>query len=512
MHRRTLLATIATGSAALAGCSVASGPADDSTPTDEPGTRPPDGQGDAEPRNTGDPPEAPDGWASVIDLETGPRTYSLVPSRLHTDDGASIALWFDRTATADHPARVRGYLRNENPFENAFQVEWIPAVGRPHSTQPGDDDHEARLHMAPTENNDLATDVPEVTRSEEGFWQVTRLGRWLAETHRLAPGEWVELEYHLVGEPGLSGRPTGTYTFTGRDERVDVHVWNSDRPGPDGESRFAGRSLPAFDGEATTGWYHEADRTTPGYVEPSTERIELDGAVEFEVVNHGHEAVGCGHWNLYKLVDGEWFHVDPSVHTADCRQLAPGERMAWSLRAFNGEAVRCGSCTTGSSGCAGGLTRGYLGGGAYAAVVGYGHPADESAALVELVGDDVTIVPTDDVAVERDGGTATLTTPAYGDDEHPADATFTLTRAERADERLIAEQLMRGGTDPSPGGGFPGQPTLRNALAVMREADEQVVVRTDEYGVDDAVGHDADVRRFRFRGQAYRVRRDGTEE
>lgn len=153
------MATMPTGAAALAGSSFASGPADDSTPTEDPGTGPPDGEGGADPGNSGDPPAAPAGLASVIDLETGPRTYSLVPWRLGTDDGASIALWFDRTATPDHPARVSGSLRNENPFENTFQVVWLPAVGRPHSRQPGGYDHEARLHVAPTEHDELATDV-----------------------------------------------------------------------------------------------------------------------------------------------------------------------------------------------------------------------------------------------------------------------------------------------------------------------------------------------------------------
>jgi hypothetical protein len=105
-----------------------------------------------------------------------------------------------------------------------------------------------------------------------------------------------------------------------------VTVWETDSPGPDpGErSRFAGRSLPAFGGERTVAWYHDADRTTTAFVRPSTERLALDGLVEFEMVNNGRDGLRCGHWNPHELVDGGWFHVAPLVHTADCRVLHRG--------------------------------------------------------------------------------------------------------------------------------------------------------------------------------------------
>ena len=99
----------------------------------------------------------------------------------------------------------------------SFDVEWIPAVGRTHGRQPRGYDHEASLHFAPTENNALAETVPEVARDESGYWRVEDVGPWMPDTRRLEAGERVELEYVLVGEPDMPGRPTGTYEFSGRD-------------------------------------------------------------------------------------------------------------------------------------------------------------------------------------------------------------------------------------------------------------------------------------------------------
>ncbi|WP_135533734.1 hypothetical protein [Halostella pelagica] len=501
MDRRAFLTALAAGTSGLAGCSLSTGNGD-SVPTND-GTRttgrPTD---DGETGTRPDDHSQPEGWASVVELETGPRTYAFGPTSMHTDDRARIALWFDRTATADHPARLRGWFENGNDFANTFRIEWIPVVGGTHGRQPAGYDHEARLHFAPTENNDLAETVPEVIRTDDGYWRVKDIGPWMTETYRMDPGERVELEYVLVGERGMSGRPTGTYEYRGDDQSASVTVWNTDAPGPEAKSRFAGRSVPAFDNDRTVQWFHEADSTTPAFVRPSAERIELDGRIDFEMVNNSHEELGCGHWNLYKLVDGRWFHVCPAFHTADCRSLPPGGREQWSLRAFNGEAVPCGHENCGCRG----LTQGYLGGGEYAVVAGYGHPADESAALVELTGDPVTLVPTDDATAEQNGNTVTVTTDRYGDGEHPPDATFAVTRTVSATERVIAEQVMGSSGGLSRGRG------LRNALSAMTADVDRVVVRTDEHVANAVFGSDESTRRFRFRGEDYEVSRDAAAE
>ena len=491
MRRRALLALVSGVLSGLAGCSFATPGADDVTPVPRP-TESPTGTASDSATTPTDTPPRPANPTTVVELETGPRTYAL-SSPPHPADGARVALWFDRTATDDHPATLRGWLRNANEFENTFRIQRIPGVGQTHSRPPQGYDHEARLHLAPTANNALAEAVPELNRTAEGYWRVDGVGPWLPETHRLAPGEWVRLEYAVVGEPGRSGRPTGTYEFRGRGGPLTVTVWDTRRPGPETESRFAGRSLPPFPGDGSVRWFHDADRATPAFVRPGTERAELDARVAFEMVNNGHEGLQCGHWDLYKLVDGEWFHVAPTAHTADCRLLAPGGREQWSLRAFNGRAVGCG---TGDCACDG-LTQGFLGGGEYAVVTGYGRAADENGSLVEFVGDGVTVTPTAGVSTTRTGDTVTVTTSRHGDGEGTADASFSLTRTDSADERVIAEQVMASGRFAAGDGG------LRNAVPFLTGDVRRVVVETDARAVDGVLGYDAASRRFRFRGQAY---------
>ncbi|WP_181686370.1 hypothetical protein [Halorhabdus salina] len=501
MHRRTLLAALGTGVAGLGGCSLGTSGDGSASPFPQ-RSETPSGSGTTvqspTPEETATPeePEIPDDAVAVIDLETGPRTVSITPLYFSTDDRTSIRLWFERTATSEHPAQIRGWLRNDNDFANTVRIKDIPAIGHTQSWQPAGEDHEARLHLAPTERNELATELPTPTRGEDGYWRVADIGPWMAETRRLDPGEFVELAYALVSEPGSPGRPTGTYEFQG-DPTVAIHVWDADTPGPEQSSRFAGRSVPEVSEKTETAWYHELGPSTTMYLEPTVERIELDGRIDFEIYNHSHESVQCGHWNLYKLVDSDWYHVDPNVHLSDCRSLEPGASMAWALRAFNGEPV---PCDTGTS-CADGLTRGYLGGGEYAVVAGYGQPADASAALVEFVGDPAPVLLTDDAKTERDGDAIDVTTDRYGDGERPDDAVLTLERAETAEERLLAEQVM------STDGFMIGPNALRNALAAMGTDVGRVVVHSDQRAVDRAVGYDGDSRRFQFRGQAYEALR-----
>jgi len=499
MRRRALLASVPGALAGLAGCSFDTLGADETdnvTPAPRPDQSPTDANdsGTETSTDTGDPPR-PENPTTVVELETGPRTYALSSPGLHTDDRARIRLWFDRTATASYPATLRGWLQNGNEFENTFRTEWIPGIGRTHSRQPSGYDHEARLHLAPTVNNELAAEVPSLGRTDEGYWCVDDVGPWMPETYRLNPGEWVKLEYALVGEPNQSGRPTGTYEFRGQGESLSVTVWDTGSPGPETDSRFAGRSLPPFPGDSGVQWFHEAGRATTAFVQPGTERAELDAQVGFEMVNNSHERLRCGHWNLYKLVDGEWFHVAPTGHTADCRILMPGGREQWGLRAFNGPAV---GCSTGDCNCDG-LTQGYLGGGEYAIVAGYGQATTESGALVALVGDRAAVTPVDGVSTVRDGDTVTVTTGRHGDGEQPPDATFSLARADSAGERVIAEQMMTSGRFATYEGG------LRNALPFLTDGVSRVVVETDERTVDGVLGYDTNSRRFRFRGQAYEV-------
>jgi hypothetical protein len=124
MQRRAYLATVAAGAAVIAGCSGL-GPTDDSSDTTTPT---PDGQPPTDTRDRGGPRDPPESPASVIDFAVQPYTVALSPTRFHTDDGAEVALRFDRTATEEHPARLTGYLANRNDFENTFRIEWTSSA------------------------------------------------------------------------------------------------------------------------------------------------------------------------------------------------------------------------------------------------------------------------------------------------------------------------------------------------------------------------------------------------
>ena len=431
-----------------------------------------------------------DSQSRIVAYETGPRTV-VVGRSLRTDDGARVVLRFDRTATADHPARLTGWLENATDFENTVRVDDLPGLnGVAGRTRDGDS--AASVYLVPTETNRLATSSPSMERHGSGYWQVTDRGSWVPDTRRLAAGERVRLAYAPVLGPDTSTFPTGIFEFDGDDRILPLRVWNTDRPGPTGESRFAGRSVSP-PGASETTWFHRADTETRAFLRPETERLTLDGTVAFEMVNHSQERLQCGHWDLHKLVDGEWFHVWPTHHFSYCAVLGPGGVESWSLRAFNGEAVPCD--------CEDGWTRGHLGGGTYAVVAGYGYPEGNSAALVELVGEQVTLATTPDAAVERDGETVVVTTARYGDGEGSSDATMVLEPTGAAEHRLIAEQLM------GPTSGAISLRAIRNALAAVAEGVSTVTVRTDEDAVDAALGHDTESRRFRYRGAAYEVRR-----
>ncbi|WP_248516788.1 hypothetical protein [Salinarchaeum laminariae] len=494
MRRRALLTTAA-GTVGLAGC-VSLSTSDDGNATETGGTNGTDGG------TAGDDPqlsEPPDEGGSVIDLETIDRTVALSPTTFRTDDDAGIALWFDRTATEDAPARLTGWLVNQNDYENTFDLEWIPAVGNVDSQPPADYNYENVLRLAPTENNEVAASVPEITRNEHGLWNATDVDPWIEPTVRLDPGEFVELEYVLVGEPGMSDRPTGVYEFAGDDRGVQITLWDTDTPGPEGDSYFEDQTVPPIGEESSIQWYHESDESTEVTLRPETELLELDGAVDFELVYNDRESSGCGHWDLHKLVDGEWFHVGPWTHNSDCRFIAPGERMNWRLRAFNESPV---PSVGDELGCAGGLTSGYLGPGTYAVVVGFGYPAGQSGALVELTGDPVAFEPTEDASIEQDGAEIVMTSDAHGDGEHPPDATLTVERSEPADDvdvdRIIPEQVMGDW-------GVGGSTGLRNALAAFESEVERVVVLTDEHDAEGAVGYEETTRFVEVRGQTYEL-------
>ncbi|WP_123536880.1 hypothetical protein [Halosimplex salinum] len=506
MNRRTFLAAI--GAAGISGCAGFGGSATD---TASPASTESDSTGRTE-QATETPSADPTPWSATdtaasdgvspsgdgrfVDLETADRTYALTPMRYRTPDEGEITAGFGSTATAERPVTLSATLENANDFENTFRIEWTPPFGRLSSRVPepfhdGDRIRDATyrtgLVLAPTANHDLVDEPPELERDDDGLWRATDVDQWLPERVRLAPGETVEGEYAVVGHPDGAGegRPPGIYEFRGRaDSTLRIAVWETERPGPGGTSRFERQTLPAISDELSTAWFHDADETASTYLHPDRERDSLPAQVTFTFVNKSRSATECGHWNLYKLAGDQWFHVGPYMHTADCRSLAPGQTKSWTLNAYGTEALP-------AIGHGDGASFGFLGGGAYAVVVGYGAQADQSAALVELVGDDVSIEPTDDVTSERTGATVTVTSPRRERTETTSPATLTLTSADDADRTLVPEQVMQRR--------YRG---LRNTVAFLTDDVETVRLETSERVAERVVGHDTDRQRVRIRDHA----------
>lgn len=487
MRRRALLTSLAAGAASLAGCATNDG---GGTPT---GTT-------TSGTTTGTPTETPasdhtpddldlSNLGSVVEAETTPRTYALFPTRYRSDDDAEVELAFTSTATAEHPARMRATLTNENEFANTFRLRQTPPFGPRNlafSIEAPDPSHRQSLVLAPTENHGFADAVPEVRRDAQGYWRLrAEGGEWVPKTLRLAPGETVHAEYALVGRREGQGRPTGTYSSHGDEERVSITVWHTEKPGPSEGSRFENPDVVPVTDDQQTQWFHDADETTPSFLRPGTERADLPTEVEFTFVNHTKSALGCGGWNLYKFHDGEWFHLAPRFHLAICRRLAPGATESWTLRAFHGEAIPCDD----------GLSAGFLGGGRYAVTVGYGHRTGLSGALVDLDGPPVDVTPTADVTSTREGETVTVTSSKWDDGQEPPNARLVVEDtggdAVGAATEFIPEQVMR-----------PHNRGLRNTLAFFEEGVRKVVLRTDENTAKGAFVS-GEPRHFAFQGNVY---------
>lgn len=514
MRRRAYLTALSAAVPLAAGCATTTdggGASPTGAPTED-GTTGTDAPTEADTPTT-EPAVAPD----TVVAANAPRTYALDPLRYRTFDEAVVEVRFVATATADHPALVRATLRNANPFPNTFRLEATPPFGPVTSDEgrsplPWDrGDVGEGLVFAPTPNHDLAADPPAVERGADGYWRLVTddgSGAWLPETVRLAPEETVTGEYALVGEPAYTsaGRPTGVYEFRrAREYPLRVAVWNTREPGPVGSSRpsggsasrFAGASVPPFAGDASDDrpgaaavWYHEADRTTPAYVHPETERTTLPARLRFAFVNHTREDAGCGHWWLYKLHDGDWFILGPYSHVSTCFPVEPGGTDTWTALAFHGDGVEWR-----------GPTFEHLGGGRYAVLTG--GSMGPWLALVEVDAPPVTVTPTDDVRAVHFGERVVVESPLPATSSRRAEAvhgpaTLTVTRTDAApDLELIAEQVM--------GDRLRG---LRNTLPFFERGVEQVVLRTDERVARDAVGYPAD-NYLRFDGEAFVGRVEG---
>ncbi|MFB6234698.1 MAG: hypothetical protein ABEH81_09315 [Halopenitus sp.] len=499
MHRRSVLALL--GSTLSAGCA---GFGANSSSTDSPaGTPPTDTPTGTEPPSDDGTGLQPEQRWSLVDFETLSRTVSVTPTTRTTDDGGSVAVVFERTATADGPARLRGTLTNESPYANTFELRRVPLFDTVPAAWPGDRPHDEsytyrdELLLAPTENHAIAETVPDWSQAPDGRWRLAGEadGPWLPETHRLGAGESVTFEYALLGRREGSGFPTARYHFRGDggvDTGVVLAVWETGNPGPTTSSAFEGTVVPPLPGTKEMAWYHDADATTTAYLEPAAQRLELPASVEFTLRNHGRAELSGNpyFWKLWKHVDGQWFHVAPWGWPVPLTWVPPGDTESWTLAAFGGKAVECDEARS----------VGHLGGGRYAFQIGIGRDKRTHAALLDVEAPPASVEPTEGLTVERDGGVVTVDWP-HREDEVPQ-ATLTLTRAAGVDPdtRLITEQVMQN-----------RNVALRNTLAFWGEETERVELVTDRNTVSRGArtgGYEDGTFQFRYEGTAFEAAAD----
>lgn len=489
MQRRTLLSALGVGAASAAGCAApltGSDPDETTQPTARSGETTADG-GDTPPTTADD-----GAWESrVVDLETGPRTLSaMVGSGAYPN--VSVDGEFVETATPDHPARLQVTVRNDAEYEQVVELDTLHFLsGLPLRGTPEEDDSRSGLRFPPVADHRLASEVPDVERGESGYWRVASTDHyWHPDRVTLAGEETVAGEFWVVGGDSSDGFPTGQY---GREDAPRIVAWNTDSPGPTGESRFADADVPDLP-TGETEWYHDAGPETGVYLQPERERATPPAGLEFTLHRRSRRPTRCGLWDLWKLHEGSWHYVAPHGYwELVCLGVVPGATDTRRLIVTNESPIDMGSEELLDTN----QPVGFLGGGQYAYEAGYRPEEGEGthAALFEIDAPAVTVAARDDTTVERDGDTVTVTTPEWSDESERAE--LVVTRADDAGEVILAEQVMR---DPRE----PGSPwALRDALAVFDADAERVVVRAGERGAEDAVGREESSRRFEFRDETY---------
>jgi len=504
MRRRAFLTALTAGTAGLAGCSFRWGPENDDPAetarpngTERPGRTRTSGDPGADPTpGQIDPPEPiPEPGARVVEATAGPRTLALQTTTVYHADRSTVyhadrfSLEFGfLPSDDDSPVQMVGVLENIRDHEVVLYVDELPILRSPVLTQEPRT-RGAILLLPPTDPNDLAQFVPDVERGPKGYWQLAETdgeGDLYPSRVRLDPGERRRVDCAVLGPPESEGRPVGVYGDGASDRSLAITVWHSDRPGPTDSSRFSGRSVPSpYPGSSVeVAWYHEAGPETSVYVAPSVERASVPARIRFAAINHSDETRECGHWDLYKLVDGTFYGLDSTFETDDCRVLHPGQRTVYELQAFGTDPLPSDDPQE--------HVFGHLGGGTYAAIAGYGAETTSSGALIDLDAPSTEVAPTDDVIAERDGSSVSVRRTGRDADDFDA-VTAALIPIDAADTELIAEQVMQ-----------PWNRAIRNTLPYFGEGIEQVVLETSPFVVHRATRL-GDPRRFSFRGEAYEL-------
>lgn len=504
VDRRHLLSAIG-GTAALAGClNGTDGSRNDTanrSASDEPSnTSDPDDEAD---RSRMPPFDIPHARYTLSTMDGSDRTVSFVypweKPHIESERHLYCGIEVSQGATSDHPAEIRVFLYNLQDDRDVI---------RPYADEPGlrllsgdmptfrrieHDQGEASVVLAPTERHDLAQRVPDYARSDTGVWYLEERERCLPEEIPIAGGELLEGRFALLASDRDIGFPLGRYDTDkiGDQRSVQLHVWQTSRPGVDIDSRFDFGSvtpLGPFDDLEDAHWYHQASPSTEVYVAPSTEHVEPPAVVSFDAVNHSRDVleddtVGA---QLYKKV-GDRAHPIPHGSGRASYPFPPGERATIAVGVAHGADPPDVGETTASRRT---IAVGHLGGGTYVLDGQILRDGRTHAAAFELDASSVALASHETTSIERDGTKVTATLPAPENAERWESAT--VRRVEEASTQFVVEQVMQ-------------DDVLRTALAHLDEGVDRVTVkwairsgispRCDSFLPEDDT--------FQFDGEAY---------
>lgn len=385
---------------------------------------------------------------------------------------ASIAVLED--AGEDSPALFQSVIANQGNTKVTVEPKNLPPGNGVGETEDG-----KRIYAFPTEGHGLTNEKSEFRRDDSGIWYVdVTPEESRPETVELDPGVGYVGEYGLVSEE--ANLAAGVYEF----DSFEVAVWDSEYPGPEHESIFEGEDLPEIprEKERETAWYHQADESTEVYLEPSSEKVEPTQTVDFTLVNYSTELVTGNPeaWWLYKVVDGDLYHIAPEGHRLPLGRLPPGNTKVDTCSFLHGE----------DNGEGEGITVDRLGGGTYVYSVDMSREDEVQAAAFDFDAPSVELDAPEDADVEQDDREVVVTLSGVEDEEPGYEVA--VERVDAEGERVIAEQLYRRSYE-----------VLRYSVPFFDDETKEVVVRGT--GTADPFENDESV--FVYDGQSYKIRR-----
>lgn len=378
---------------------------------------------------------------SVLSTIAGDRRLVLSHVGGSPPPGTTLTAAFTGPPSPEEPARVWLALRNDADRERTFAFGPTPPFSEYHGDPgPTVGARQSGLLLVPDDDRGYAQSVmvPDELPSNPACWRTT--GVFVSPDPRtklaLGPGESAVGEYAVLLPHDASACLPEHQVFVFSDRILGVSlglsVWAPSVAAP-GDSALD-RSVPSLPGPASTAWYHTADEATV-YLRPLDEHLEppSDGTA-FLLRNFSHRTLrfDAGDWGLYKLHEGRWFRIQPWETASQFRRLPPGGESAVRLR-FDNRLQSMNRSVL--SGIGGGLYAVRYGsvplvrdydedpvlipgeGGAGPSTPDPDEPREAQAALVQVAGDPVGVLPTvPDERVERDEGVARVNLGDGGDD------------------------------------------------------------------------------------------------